>query len=497
MSGFFRRSCCSILGNRDGVHVQRGLHLGKEYSAFPKHLSERAGLLLPHGVGVYSFPHRSFQEFLAACYLSKQDDYPDNIAELACIEPNRWREVLLLAAARFPDVALMLWSLVEALCYENVSSCENDSPQAWGALLAGQVLLENADLNSISRRHQGKVTRIKEWLVAILTEQAPKTEPFPATERALAGNVLAKLGDPRAGVGLRENGLPDIAWREVPEGTFLMGSDPAEEAPEKLLEDVAAQYEQAQETFDDDLKEIYQRTFLSEQPQHQVMLSQYSISRYPVTNAQYHVFVENDGYGEQWRTCWSEEGWAWKEQENIKRPEGYSNHAFHLSNHPVVGVSWYEASAFCAWLTLRLREAGELSETQKIRLPTGAEWEKAARGASGWIYPWGRKIDPERANYYETRLGITSAVGCFPQGKSPYDLDDMAGNVYEWCRDWYNERYYANSLAENPSGPVSGSERVVRGGTWGRFAENCRAALRDWDEPGNRTRTVGFRLLRT
>ena len=461
-----------------------------------KHLSERAGLLLPHGVGVYSFPHRSFQEYLAACWLSTQDDYPDNIAELACAEPNRWREVLLLAAARFSDAALMLWSLIEALCYQDVHGGGSDPRQAWGALLAGQVLLENTDLNKIAPRHQSKVTRIKAWLVAILTEQTPKDEPFPASERALAGNILAQLGDPRPGVGLHENSMPDVEWCEVPEGSFLMGSHPAKEAPEKLLKTFVAQNEQAAKIpLTDDNRKILYRAFLSEQPQHPVKLVKYQISRYPVTNMQYQAFVDGKGY--QTHDCWNDEGWQWKEEEGIDSPK-YHGSELDLANHPVVGVSWYEASAFCSWLTHRLREIGELSEGQEIRLPTEAEWEKAARGEDGWIYPWGDKgTDPKRANYHETGLGGTSPVGCFPQGKSPYEIEEMAGNAYEWCRDWYAGDYYAKSPAENPMGPASGLRRVMRGGNWSNIDVVCRAAFRNVNKPGYRDRYVGFRLLRT
>ena len=462
------------------------------------HLRLRAGVLISPDEGVYSFPHRSFQEYLAAYYLTSQQDYPDNIADLVRADPNRWREVLLLAAAIVAKAGPMIWLLVDALCFQDLHSPHLTEADAWGALLAGQALTEAADLSALHPRNRQKLNRVTEWLVAILSEKRPQNSPLPVVERALAGNLLAQLGDPRAGVGQSEAGLPDIKWCDVPKGVFLMGSDPEKENPEKLLEEISKQYARAQATLKDDVKTILQRLLFSEQPQHQVLLSDYCISRYPATNAQYQIFVEEGGYSERWRECWSEEGWTWKAQENISRPEHFSNKEFYLPNHPVVGVSWYEASAFCAWLTLRLREAGELSKKQEIRLPTEAEWEKAARGPDGRIYPWGdEKINPERVNYYETGLGVTSPVGCFPRGKSPYDCEEMAGNVYEWCRDWYDEKYYSNSPKKNPQGPASGSKRVVRGGGWGFFAEFCRAAYRNGNGPGDRLDDVGFRLLRT
>ncbi|MCP4286825.1 MAG: formylglycine-generating enzyme family protein, partial [Gammaproteobacteria bacterium] len=161
----------------------------------------------------------------------------------------------------------------------------------------------------------------------------------------------------------------------------------------------------------DPKKDTYVKDWMldREQPQHEVHLSSYNMSRYPVTNAQYHAFVEDGGYADgKWRHCWTLEGWEWKEDNAKTGPAKYGGE-FDLPNYPVVVVSWYEAAAFCNWLTLRLREHGKLSDDQSIRLPTEAEWEKAARGDDGRIYPWGNKIGVEFANYADTGLGATSA----------------------------------------------------------------------------------------
>ncbi len=433
-----------------------------------KYLSDRAGLLVPRGVGVYSFPHRTFQEYLAACHLTGQEDYPDNIAILACGDPNRWREVLLLSAARASAIAPMIWVLAEALCNQPPKTLDTIAEDAWGALLAGQALVETANLEQVSPRNQRKIKNVRDWLVEILIGRRPSNVPFPAVERALAGNILAQLDDLRLGVGLREDGLPDIVWCEVPAGVFLMGSDP--EKDKEAIKD--------------------------EQPQHDVRLSAYHISRYPVTNAHYQAFVEDGAYTGRWQKCWTPEGWEWKEKENISAPESYGGE-FDLPNHPVVGVSWYEAVAFCNWLTQRLREQGELSNGPSIRLPTEAEWEKAVRSSDGRIYPWGDEITPELANYEDTGLGATSTVGCFPRGKSPYGCEEMVGNVWEWCLDWFDENYYSDSPKDNPQGPESGSVRVVRGGGWGYDAGGCRSAFRNVVDPDYRDGGIGFRLLRT
>ena len=449
--------------------VSRLMHLSYnnklDVTSLMTYLSERSGLLVPRGVGVYTFPHRTFQEYLAACALTDSVDFPDNVAELGRREPIRWREVVLLAAAKAArGAASSVWMLAEALCFQDPPAKTED---AWGALLAGQILQESANLKALPPRQQPKLERIRRWLVAILTEQAPEKEPLPAVERALAGRLLAQIGDPRPGVGLWEDGLPDIEWCDVPEGTFLMGSDPEHDP----------------------------KAFDWEYPQHEVRLFAYQISRYPVTQAQYRSFIKAGGYNdERW---WRQDGWKWKERSNIRGPEEFSD-AFLLSNDPVVGVSWYEAVAFCVWLTVKSRERGGLSEREVIRLPSEAEWERAARGEGGQIYPWGNEpIQKELANYIETGIGKTSAVGSFPRGRSPYGCEEMGGNVWEWCRDWFDLDYYKQSPQENPKGPASGSDRVVRGGAWNGVAGYCRATYRgDWP-PAGHLNLVGFRLVKT
>jgi formylglycine-generating enzyme required for sulfatase activity len=183
-----------------------------------------------------------------------------------------------------------------------------------------------------------------------------------------------------------------------------------------------------------------------------------------------------------------------------------------LLNHPVVNVTWHEAVKYCQWLTERLREWPGTSEPlatllcQKgwqVTLPSETEWEKAARGSDGRILPWGDEPDPTRANYDDTGLNTTGAVGCFPSGASPYGGLDMAANVWEWTRSLWG-RNWEKPDYRYPDNPHDGWEnleafddilRVVRGGAFNDGHRFVRCAYRDWLDPYSRCRDIGFRVV--
>ena len=221
---------------------------------------------------------------------------------------------------------------------------------------------------------------------------------------------------------------------------------------------------------------------MDERPRHRVELDAYQIDTYEVSNARYARFVDAGGYADQ--GLWSSAGWAWKTRLHVSSPAHWSNSAWNGPTQPVVGVSWFEAEAFC-------RYVGK-------RLPTEAEWEKAARGDDERQFPWGNDWDPTRAN--GPGGSTTKPVGSYPTGVSPYGVHDMAGNVWEWVADWYDERYYASSPAANPTGPSSGTERVFRGGSWfSSQPTSLRSAFREHTngfEFGLRDTMTGFRCAR-
>src|SRR5947209_2249317 len=158
-----------------------------------------------------------------------------------------------------------------------------------------------------------------------------------------------------------------------------------------------------------------------EKPQRTVVLSSFWIDIYPVTNLRFARFLDAGGYDDpRW---WSPEGWGWRQQARVRRPLSWGEPGWDGPEQPAAGVSWYEADAYCRW-------AGK-------RLPTDAEWERAARGTDGRRYPWGDDWPHGGVANFDLSVGRTSPVGLFPEGASPYGCQDMAGNVNNWTSDWY------------------------------------------------------------
>lgn len=210
----------------------------------------------------------------------------------------------------------------------------------------------------------------------------------------------------------------------------------------------------------------------AERPVHRVSMDAFYLGVHPVTNEQYARFVAETN----WRVPYLDDRRMqrenWHPETRTYPPE--------RGQHPVVLVSWRDAHAYCTW-------AGG-------RLPTEAEWEKAARGGlAGKLYPWGDVIDPTLANY--DNQGGTTPVCSYPA--NGYELYDMVGNVWEWTADWYDPHYYAHSPLANPQGPETGATKVLRGGAWLLFAEFCRVAYRFRNNPDFRFNLIGFRLARS
>jgi formylglycine-generating enzyme required for sulfatase activity len=216
-----------------------------------------------------------------------------------------------------------------------------------------------------------------------------------------------------------------------------------------------------------------------EKPQHSVFLDAFWIGQTEVTNAMFAAFLNEMGNQVEQRASWlnaaAEAVGILQSQAGEWSPRG------RFEDHPVTFVTWYAARAYCAWT------GG--------RLPTEAEWEKAARGRDGRIFPWGDEIDCTKANYLDCQAGGSLPVGSRPAGVSPFNGLDMTGNVWEWVSDWHAADYYTSSPPDNPSGPETGLARVVRGGSWLFDAKHARTANRRSDGPLITKPDYGFRCV--
>jgi formylglycine-generating enzyme required for sulfatase activity len=459
-----------------------------------EYIEKRAGLLLgqgPRGIQrQFTFPHRTFQEFLAGCHLERSPDFYDLVQQLAREHPAHWREVLTFAARRATASrgVPVADRLVHCLSFvERQRSAPPSAPDWRCALIAGEQLLE-IGLAAVNSRpeHIAVRERVAGWLAALLVAPG-ESGGLSAKERVRAGLALGRLGDPRKGVAPASlDELAEMEFCYVPPGTFWMGEG-------------------------------------KEARQADCPKPGFWISRFPVTVAQYHLFVQGGGYSR--KDFWPEAAKAgsWKEGEFKGQfedrfaagPEEF-NVPFDAPNHPVVGVNWYEALAFCRWLTERWRD--RLPRGGEIKLPSEAEWEVVARGglrvpapacvkrfseglhAPGSIatadnahpkavYPWGDEFSPERANTDETGIGSTSAVGAFAGGHSPVGAEELSGNVWEWTRSLFSE---GEDLAAG-----SGKSRALRGGAWHlpHVYARCSGRVGDGLEPDHRGWGIGLRVV--
>jgi serine/threonine-protein kinase len=240
----------------------------------------------------------------------------------------------------------------------------------------------------------------------------------------------------------------------VPAGAFTMGDSAS---------DAQAACERANSHCPSDY-------FPDEGPAHSVTLSAYYIDKTEVTNAMYAQCVDAGG-------CT-----APVSSSSATRSYYFGNSQF--DNYPVINVTWFDARAYCGW-------AGK-------RLPTEAEWEKAARGTDGRVYPWG-DANPSCsiANYFRYNIGVckgdTTAVGSYPGNISPFGALDMAGNVWEWTADWMTDGGYSSAAQTDPQGASSGTERVMRGGAWDYYENPLRSTNRHGEPQDFSENTLGFR----
>ena len=412
-------------------------------------VQHRAGLLLPAGEGNYRFPHRTYQELLAGWHLVHQADFVKTAAARLREDATRWRKVVLLGVGllvRDGNLASVPHLLAE-LCPRSAG----DSTETWRqAFRAGEVLQEvKPERLADTELGREMVDRVRKRLCALLTrgKLAPR-------ERVEAGRRLGHLGDPR----FREElwGLPDeemLGFVRIPAGPFWMGSD---KAVDKWAED-------------------------DELPRHPVTLPEVWMGRYPVTVGQWRAFVGASGFS-----------------------PGDHDSLWGAANEPVCRVSWHEAIEYTRWLDTTLRAWPGcpanlnrlLSAGYQVTLPSEAEWEKAARGMDGRVWPWGNTFEEHEKDPANVAMsvGVVSPVGAFPSGGTPEGLHDLAGNVWEWTRSVYKK--YPYSLADDREAiREQESRRALRGGSCDRPRQDVRCACRNHYGPRAWGVSVGFRLV--
>ena len=436
---------------------------------FLNYVDQRAGLLVGRGgrpgqPQVYSFPHRTFQEYLAGCFLLSGRDSGRQAREFFrhAAEGDYWRLAARLAMEELRYNDRRGVNQLLDLAYQLFPNAEPADTKACRASLWAANMVVLAGKEAVEKDTEGPRggPAFLQRLLTRLTLLLGST--LSAPERAEAGQWLALLGDPRPEVvPTRPEDLARMEFCYVPPGAFVMGEGNSRHRNESL--DYG-----------------------------------YWLGRYPVTVAQFQWFVDQGGYrqAEHWAEAIREGFWQKGRFKGRYDQEWYGGlgefgFPFNSPNHPVVGITWYEALAFCRWLTAQCGD--RLPPGYRIGLLSEAEWGKAARGgesipvatvrqslSSGLplpglvelapnpeperVYPWSGEFSADRANVDDAGIGTTSAVGCFPGGQSSCGGLDLSGNVWEWTRSIDKAYPYVPDDGRERLDASAGKARVLRGG---------------------------------
>ena len=398
--------------------------------------TQDSGIIVAEGDHL-KFWHLSFQEYLAAREIAglNQEQLIQTAITSGKLYHPEWREVMRLLGGvlRLQGKERIEW-LIQAILADLPARPKLPQRARCAALLG-------AMMRDLSRMDYTPQTPAYDQTVKAVMRifDAATADKVDFNTRLEAADALGQAGDPR---------LDENNWFTIPAGTFRIGAQKSDKK--------GANYD----------PEAYDR----ESPVHEVTLPNFRIGRLPVTVQEFATFIDAGAYRERKH---------WKEGfDQFTEPAGWEAQR-QFPSRPVVGVSWFEAAAYCAW-------AGG-------RLPTEAEWERAARGQKqGAKYPWGNTptIDHSRTNY-GNEVGHPTPVGLFPRGDTSEDLCDMLGNVWEWCGDWFGN--YEPGPQENPVGPPTGISKVRRGGSWYSSPRDVRVSFRNDDEPAYRNDGIGFR----
>ncbi len=434
------------------------------------YIEKRAGLLIGQGEKdgerQFTFPHRTFQEFLAACHLAARDDFPAECARLARAAPAHWQVALPLAArlAKAERGASAADELIGGASIAQLRVRRQPDATDWTCTLLAGTQLQEIGLGAINKgdRTRAIAARVADWLAASLPVH-PDEGGMPARLRAQAGDVLAALGDPRFDPQRFHLPADDmLGFVRIPaDPEFKIGT---RNADAKRVGGIIGT-----DVDDDEIKDAPTPT------------PEFYIARYPVTVAQFRAFVDD------------------------KRFEiGDADALRDQDSRPVRWVSWHEARAYCDWLNNQLATSPVLAQSEtarlvregrwRVALPSELQWEKAARGGlPDAVFSWGDTPDPNRANYRDSGIGDTSAVGCFPS--NAFGLHDMIGNVWEWTRSHYASYPYRGDDGRENLKASDRDSLVVRGGSWYYNRDLAHCAYRYGNRPVDRRDDIGFRVV--
>jgi len=450
------------LNSPDDQYVSRSLILDELYEVgLSNHkeilnfISEKAGILNSPSQRNFKFAHRMFQEYLAASYLAKTEN-PIQFLEKSLISSfQTWKEVTLLIADIFRAANdITLWELIETLSSSSLDKL------VW---LSSLIIVEqNVAINE--RKVIMTITnQVRENLLAFLEKQDISTK-----DRVDILIALDRLNDTRPGVGLQEDGLPDIRWINVPVGKHMIGLTSAQ--ADILQKHGAADWQ-----------------FVREFPSFESTNQAFQIACYPVTVKQFSAFRNaDDGYfNDEW---WTGEGLSWRDRNSPP----LSNEL--PGNCPQNYVTWFEAAAFCNWLGYKLNAF--------IRLPTEIEWEICAKITTDSMFPWGEEFLSGTANVRSAGFNKIIPVGAFfdSQKEIPRDL---IGNIWEWCSTIVEKRgdgFYKYPPVDNDGREsLSGGDRAMRATRGGYYSSDlllARSSYRGRDIPSSKLARQGFRILR-
>jgi formylglycine-generating enzyme required for sulfatase activity len=422
------------------------MRAAKAIDAFLRVINERSGLLIERGIGVYGFAHLTFQEYLAARALAGREDMLE--FTLKILPDAWWREVILLQAGYLSNQGP---SRVSKLIAAILDADPKSEPEPHHHLLLAAECLFDVGPARVEGNLLGEARKRLQTQADAPIKQRDRQSVLG---KVLAMNALARIESGQFQSQYWQQPWGEPEWVTIPAGGFWMGND----------------------------KSRYD----NERPAHKVFLPEYQIARVPVTNAQYALYVKDSDakLPEYWR--------------GGEIPKGFEN-------HPVVCVSWYDALAYCRWLSEKTGKA--------ITLPNEAEWEKAARGGfpspagmhtrqgewiggDGRIYPWGDIWKELHCNSAELGLGNTTPVGLFLNGASPYGVLDMSGNVWEWTRNVGDNKFkYPYKIKNSSENLKEISFSILRGGSFQDESDNARCTCRPKFNTGYRYRDYGFRVV--